>query len=1150
MAVQFILGRSGTGKTHYCVRAIVEALRPSSGQALPRDDSQPLLFLVPEQATYQASRAILNDPRIAGYNRLGVLSFDRLVYLVGGKQARPTISRLGRTMVVQRVLRDCCAKLTVFKNSAKLPGLGKCLCDTISQMQQYANTPDDIEDLVRKLQKQSADNLTTAKFADIGIVFKEYLKFIEGRFLDPDIQLTSACRDVAGADFVRGAKLWVDGFAGFTAGELALLTELLKVVEDAQIALCLDPSTTDLTNPDKNKIDMTDLFGPTVQTYAELVEQIRKCKLKIAAPVILDKPYRFSSSPAVAHVERSIFTSEPTRISAGGQIRIASAPNARAEVQFVAQQITKLVRCAGYRYRDIAVIASDIDSYENYIKACFEDYGIPVFIDKRRSLNQHPVIELICSALAAVTGDLAANEIFAYLKTDLPGIERSDIDLLENYCLAFGVTASDWTGPGPWRYAGEKAEQFKEQQVDQIRQRAIAPLLQLHRQLADATDSQGAIAAEEFTKIIFDFLEAAGVRKRLALWVEQSLQQGDYSKADEHHQLYDRLVDIFDELVEVFAGSPLDCSDYLAIVRCSFSQMTLALIPPNLDGVLVGTIERSRHPDLKAVFLIGATERQFPSPVAFDRILSEEDRAAAQSSGLTLPAGVRQELASRRYLAYIAFTRPSEFLCITYPAVASRRGGAVARSPFVDNLCLLFDDLKAESAASSPPAIDEVCNTFELEDILCCSSTDEQLNGLLHDILNDEQLAPIGSRVARAIGYENKAMLDDSVVRQLFGKQLSSSSSRLSTFAACPYKHFARYVLDLKKRDEFKLEPLDVGEFYHRVLDRFLKRAVAEKLQFETVQPAELANVLTEEVDRLVREDSFISRFAAHSRHNTFMVGSAVEALLACVVAVSQMISAGSFRPAMSEISFGRSKQAGDSVGEFKIALGDGRQLSLNGRIDRLDVAHIEGRRVTLVFDYKKRSEGSFSWSQFYYGLDMQLAIYMLAVLKAGDAHKIATDVAGAFYLPIEASPVETSPGELTASRSKFTHKARGVFNGEYARLLDRSASKDSRFYNFYVTADCSPYGKYDYLGALKPADFEAFLDFCSRKITELASQIASGKIDIAPYRLGGVSPCSRCDYRPVCRFDWQINNYNLLASVNKQQVLERITNYDEPKED
>ncbi len=255
----------------------------------------------------------------------------------------------------------------------------------------------------------------------------------------------------------------------------------------------------------------------------------------------------------------------------------------------------------------------------------------------------------------------------------------------------------------------------------------------------------------------------------------------------------------------------------------------------------------------------------------------------------------------------------------------------------------------------------------------------------------------------------------------------------------------------------------------------------------------------------------------------------------------------------MSEISFGKSKSAavrhpaeGDSIGELTLTLSNGRRLTLNGRIDRLDIAKIDGRKVAIVFDYKKRSKNSFDWAEFYYCLDIQLAVYMLAVRNA--AGKFADDIAGAFYLPIEVGPETVELGKSIGNNPKFAHKARGIFNGDYASSLDSTAAKDSRFYNFFVTKEGDPYGKYNYLGSLRPADFEAFMNFGSRKITDIAGQITSGKITALPYRLDTKSPCKQCEYKPVCRFDWQINNYNLLAHVSKEQVLERITNADESK--
>ncbi|MHC4432559.1 MAG: PD-(D/E)XK nuclease family protein [Planctomycetota bacterium] len=1108
MAVQFILGRSGSGKTGYCIEAIVEALS------------------------------------IAGYNRLHVLSFDRLQFLLSSKNtARAVLSRIGRQMIVQRILNENKSKLRIFEQSSVMTGLSQRMARTIAELHEYAKSPQDIDGLVSELQKDKRNSLAALKFADIGLILREYLEFVEGKFVDPDLQLARACRAVTQASFIKGARLWVDGFAGFTAAEHAILAEMLKAAGDAQIALCLDPSNIDFSDPASVKLDEVSLFGPTERTYASLIETIKQSKLELADPIILSKGLRFSRSQPLAHIERNIFEIERPRSDSADGIRIVSAPNARGEVQFVARHILELVRDKDCRYRDIAVIASDIDSYQHYIRADFDDYGIPFFVDKRRPLNQHPVVQLVSSALQAVTSGFTHTDIFAYLKTDLATTTRAEVDMLENYCLAFGISARDWQSDEKWHFADPESGRFDERQINRVRHKAIKPLLELQDMLCPAGDQGKTVSPEQFTRAIFAFLDALDVSRTIAGWISCAHETNDLAAADEHQQFYNKFLDTFDELAEVFAGRTMTAQDYLGIVNSAFSQLTMALIPPTLDQVLVGSIERSRHPDLKAVFLIGATQRQFPVPISSDSILTDDDRIAAESVNFQLAPTSSQTLTERQYLAYIAFTRPSQFMYVTYPST-DNKGSAVPRSQFIGDLESLFEDLRQETIASEYSDIEKVYSEAELADLLCTSLSADNVaakgdcRGLLDSICSDQQLRQLGSDVLFALNYNNSAQLDAGVVREIFGRRIRSSATQLSTFAACPYQHFARYTLRLREREEFKFEPLDLGRFYHRILDKLTRQLNTRGKDFTTVDKDDLLLLLREEITELIKEDSFISNFVSRRGYNEFIIKSAAELLEDCVLAISEIMRAGSFRPRLSEVSFGTVKETRETLGECEFSLEDNRLLALDGKIDRLDIATIEGRDTAIVFDYKRR-DPSFGWSRFYHGLDMQLPIYMLAIRNT--ASTAATNVAGAFYMPIEVSPGKITLARLSRKADSFDYKAKGIFDGRYAQQLDATASRDSRYYNFYVTKDGQPYGSYSNRGALKSVDFEKVLQFAEEKIVRLAGEIASGEISVRPYRLSQNSPCGYCKYKAVCRFDWQINDYNFLESVNKVQAIEAM---------
>ena len=1133
MAVRFILGRSGTGKTSYCISSVVNALQQ------PND--QPLILLVPEQATYQAERAILCGPRIAGFHRLHVLSFERLSFMLMGRgTARPSITALGRQMIVHRILRGCRQRLRIFAAGADSVGLAQRMGQTISELHRYAKTPDDLNELLDRLTAQPRDSLTAAKFADIAVVMAEYLAFAGERFVDPDIQLNQACQAMRDADFARGARVWVDGFSNFPGGELDLLTELLKVAAQTDIALCLDPDSIDPATPIQSNVDETDIFGPTVQTYIELMGRAVSCRLKIAEPLMLPTVWRFAAAPALEHVERHIFAPGPPQTADADGVRVIAAANPRAEARFAAREIRELVDRSGLRYRDVAVIVSDMDRYEHYIRACFDDFALPFFIDRRTPLSRHGGSVMVLSALQAAMGGFAHGDVFACLKTDLFGIDREGVDLLENYCLAYGVGGSDWAGQNPWRMA-DPADGYDEASVDSLRRQVAEPLIALRGALRPRGDEP--ITVEQFTAAVFGFLDAVGFTRTLNRWIETAQQHGDYEAVEQHRQFYDRFVSIFDEMAEVFADCPLRAADFAAILNTGLSQLTLTLIPPTQDQVLVGSVERSRHPDLRAVFLLGATAKQFPIPVPAAGLLSDRDRDTAARANFEIGGGTRQSLMERRYLGYIAFTRPSQRLYVCYP-LADEKGSQVVRSPFIDELEGLFTGFEAETPAACRSVATVACES-DLAQMLCTelgrdslverSGDAEPLRGLLQGLCQDERLASLGADVRRAIDYDNAASLEASTVARMYQGPIRTSVSRLSTFAACPYQYFAKFTLDLRRRKEFKLEPLDLGSYYHDVLDALFKELRKADLDIAEMGRDALMQRLDRAMERTIGESPFLSSFLARGGHNVFLIDTAAGHLRSCVADIAEIARAGRFRPAMTEVAFGRGKGAIETLGDFMLDLPDGRQLCMDGKIDRIDIGRVGGRKIALVFDYK-RGPKRLRWEECYYGLDMQLPVYILAATGASGSD--IEQVAGAFYLPVEVNPKSGDLSKLGEGPAGSGRKARGILDGSLAELLDAGAAGYSRYYDFYVGKDGQPYGNYGRTGALMPLDFNSVVGHTTRRLQEIALAIVSGRIAVSPYRLRHSSPCSWCVYRPVCRFDWQINAYHRLAGLDKLNVI------------
>jgi ATP-dependent helicase/nuclease subunit B len=1126
MSVQFILGRSGSGKSRFCIESIQKELQSNC--------DKPLILLVPEQGTYQAERAILDSEHISGYSRLNVLSFERLVFLLLNNRAcAPVISQLARRMLIYKIMQDKYAALRLLGNSCRHIGLSVQIADVISEIYQYGKTVEQLDEFIEYLKNQPGEYAQRArlKFNDIRAVFEQYTKEIKGKFTDPDVQLSMGISQISKADFIQDGKLWVDGFSSFTSVELEILAELIKHTSQSSMALCMDYNEINLEKPFADELS---IFYPVQKSYVQLLDMIKQINEEIKKPVLLGKTLRFRKNKSLCHLENNFQKDTQDKCQSNSDIEIAQAASPRAEVRLTARKILEIVQENNMKYRDIAVIASDLSGYENYVKAAFSDYGIPYFLDTRESLSRHPGVNAISSGLNIITGGYEPSDIFAYLKSGLTFSEPGNVDMLENYCLCFGISSESWKNGRDWKFDNKSEPLFDEEKINKLKNRALTAVKTLGKKWN--IEDEKKIPVEDFVSDVYEFIQDSGLVEKLSEWIETAHKKGMLDEAERHRQFYSKVINALDEMAEIFTGTVLDARRWVGILESGFEQLKLGFVPAAIDQVLVGSVERSRHPNLKAVFILGATGQNFPVTLKKQGLIEDNERELAENCGFELAQSSAEQLACRQYLSYIAFTRSSEYLCICYPA-ADSEGRTQLRSRYVDNVENLFCDLSQKKYIIDDLSIEQIKSEFELRELICAGlgadfGTQDNISeykNILERFIADGEFSKSTNLIKKALDYDNAAVLDDSVTKKLFTIEQTSSPSRLKCYAECPFKYFARYILSLKKRKEFELQPLDVGDFYHKVLDSVCRKLKADGKAFSDLSKESLKSVLEGEIQKIMTDDNFICQFKNRKDHNVYVVNSAIEQLEECVMDIREIMLAGSFRSEYSEVDFGFGR--GDILKDFKLNLSGDRNAKLRGKIDRIDICREENAAV--IFDYKYRNN-TINYTEVYNGLNLQLLLYMLAVRESSSLG----DIAGGFLMPVEVS-AESKEFSKIDNTGRVERTPKGFLNGNYARLIDGKSEKKSNYYNLYFK-DEQPYGYYNSKDSLTRDDFELLLDFAKRKAVSIAEKIFTGNISVKPYKLNK-TPCERCDYRAICRYDWQINEPNYLETIKKKELLKKL---------
>ena len=1102
MQARFLLGPAGSGKTFRCLVEIRAALR-----AAP--DGPPLILLAPKQATFQLERQLLADPTLSGYTRLHILSFERLAQFVLDhlRIAPPaTLSEEGRVMVLRALLLQKQGELQIFRASARLTGFAQQLSLLLREFQRHRLSPSRLAELAGR-----SDNPPPlrAKLHDLALLLRAYGDWLQSHELEDANHLldvaTEALRTPHPA--LRIAGLWLDGFAEMTPQELDLLTALAPFCEQATLAFCLECEP----QAAPSWLSPWSVVGQTFRRCHARLANREGWNVSIETLSNKSGRGRFANSESLRNLEAN--WSQPIKIPAPthtlatppASVRLVVCANPESEAVLAAREIRRYVRTGG-RYRDCAIIVRRLESYHATLACVFRRYEIPFFMDRRAAVAHHPLTELTRFAFRTVAFGWRHDDWFGSLKSGLVSQNEEAIDELENEALARGWEGKVWREPLTIANENDRGER-----MELLRQQVVPPFAAFAAALAENSFTPNGV---DVAAAFRDLWHELKVEESLARW-----RQAPAGQPAIHSAVLEQMHDWLDNVERAFAAEPLPLRDWLPILEAGLANLTVGVVPPALDQVLIGAVDRSRNPELKLAIVLGLNEGIFPAPPAPATLLTDTDRAGLEQQGVYLGPTRYQRLGHERYLSYIACTRSSERLILTC-AAQDAKGQPLNPSPFLDHIQRITG--VAKETFAGPGAWWESEHLCELEAPALrmvndkCNLTNAQAFG---------ELAPLGPLLEkwRQVKLANAVEpLSPMVVENIFGCELKSSVSGLEDFAACAFKFFAARGLRLQERKEFQFDDRDKGSFQHDALEEFHRRVIASGRQWRELTPTE-AGQLVAAIGRELLPKFGEGKFQAGGAAR-FAGEFLIERLRRLVTALVEWMPQYDFDPAVSEITFDDDQA---EMPAWRIELGNGHALRLRGRIDRVDLCRLDDHTaLAVVMDYKSRAR-KLDPTKLHHGLELQLLSY-LGVLKHlpttgklfGGKRLVPT---GVFYIPLNGGGGKpgSTRGQVLASskndqRGAYQHSGRFLAD-ELEHFDRRGESKGDQFkYAKNKGGDFAKRGN----EALSATEFEALREKIERHLRDYGCRIFGGEANVAPFRIGTTTACDYCDFRPVCRFD------------------------------
>lgn len=1116
MSLKLIYGKSGSGKSEYCFKEIAKDI-----------NKEKIYLIVPNQMALMAEKKLMEITNNVSLINTEVITFNRMAFRVRneiGGAKKTNLSKSGKAMLLYDIL---CKQ----KDSLNFLGKSSENVDIIgNSITEFKKHRIDINKL-REECNNTQDMYLKLKLNDMITMYKEFESSIQNRFLDENDVLDILNNQIVESNQFKDAIIYIDEFVGFTTQEYQIIAKLLQIAKQVNITICTDNL---MQNEELDK----DIFYASKNTGIKLINIAKEYGIEIEEDVKLKNLYRFKNEE-LKHLEENFYKIPYKKYEEEPKnIKMFLANNQYSEIEHIATQIVKLVRNEEYRYKDISVITKNLSIYSSLIKVIFSNYNIPVFIDEKRELSENITVKFLISVLEICNKNWSYESVFNYLKTGFVNIEREEIFKLENYCIRWGIKGNKWYKED-WNYVGK--DEYTKEEVDrlnELRRMIVKPI----RNLQEKAKKDNTFL--NLTKILYEFLQEMKLEETIKLKINKLEEKGFIELANEYETSFKVLIELFDEIVLVFGEEKTNFDKYISTLKIGLKNTGLGKIPATQDEVIVGDVSRSRSHKVKAVFIIGINDGEFPSVYKDEGFFNDKDREYLKEQGFELANGSLENLYEENFNIYKAFTVAEEKLFLSY-ASSDNEGRTLRPSILITKMKKIYSNLQETSdIISQEKEIITKNNTFDnLIEKLNDYQEGKDVEDIWFDVLNYyENDALWKSRLLKSlegITYTNiPEQIKPEFVKKLYGETLHTTISRLERYRSCPFSFYLEYGLKLKEKKSLKLDPIDTGSFMHEVIDTFFENVSNKKISIQEIENADIEKIVKQIVEEKL---NLTSNYIFKSIPKFIILTNRLCRLVTLsIIYIVQGLKNTDFEVVGNEIEFKNGKE----YRPIEIVTKDGKKVEITGKIDRIDLAKDETGKYIRIIDYKSSAK-DINLNEVLAGLQLQLITYLDAVCQDKDLIP-----AGILYFGLVEPKIDKGKRTKDITEEEIEQKLREHFrmNGlvlaemNIINMMDNKLKDGEK--SDVIPVKIKKDGTMDKTSkVVSRKEFEILQKYVKNTLAQISKEILDGNIDIKPYYNVKTKrkPCEYCKYNSICNFKkgFYGNDYNYIDNMEKEYILE-----------